>query len=110
MRLGRIPWMRSLGLRGPRLIELSPISILTTSTWRPTFPNLPKFKAGLKRLPTCLTRRYLSSDCKEGKTATNQIPVDFVFSDDERDLLKSALVEVSENPYSAYSHFEERIE
>jgi L-asparagine oxygenase len=86
------------------------MSTLTVSTCRPTYPSLPKFKADLRTSPIYLTRRYLSSGNKDAKTDTNQIPVDLVFSDDERDLLKSALVKVKENPYSAYSHFEEHIE
>jgi hypothetical protein len=67
---------------------------------------LPGVNADLKRSLTCFTRRYRSSDNRKRKTATNQIAVDFFFSDDERDLLKSALLRVSENPYSAYSHFD----
>lgn len=93
-------------LQGPRPIELTPTSTLTASTWRPS----PKFKADLKRVPISSTRRYISSDAREGKAARNQVPLDFAFSDRENNILKSTLAEVRENPYSAYADFEKRIE
>jgi len=45
----------------------------------------------------------------ERRATTAQIPVDFIFSDSERDHLKLSLAKVTDNPYSSYTHFEEQI-
>ncbi|KAK0674041.1 hypothetical protein QBC41DRAFT_388182 [Cercophora samala] len=67
-------------------------------------------------MPTCLRRSSFStfspsnSSVVESRTGPAQIPVDFIFSDKERDHLKSSLLKVTDSPYSAYPRFEEQID